>query len=67
MFNFFAVFLIDLGSKYADSNNIFFVSNSVPDRVPPIIPPNPSIPLLSLITLFINRVYNKTVAITAIC
>ena len=49
-FNFFDVLLIDLGSKYADSNNMFLVSNSVPDLVPPIIPPNPNTPLLSLIT-----------------
>ena len=44
IFNNFEVFLIDLGKKYADSNNIFFVSSSVPERVPPMIPPNPSTP-----------------------
>ena len=49
-FSFFDVLLIDLGSKYADSNYIFLVSNSVPDLVPPIIPPNPNTPLSSQIT-----------------
>ena len=50
IFNNFEVFLIYLGSKYADSNNIFFVLNSVPDLIPPIIPPKPKTPELSDIT-----------------
>ena len=44
IFNNFEVFLIDFGLKYADSNKIFLVSNSVPDLVPPIIPPSPKTP-----------------------
>ena len=43
-------FLMDLGLKYADSINTFFVSNSVPVLVPPIIPPRPNTPELSEIT-----------------
>ena len=50
MFSFFDVLLIDLGSKKAASNKTFFVLDSVPDLEPPIIPPSPSIPLLSVIT-----------------
>ena len=50
MFNSFEVFLIDLGKKNADSNKIFFVLSSVPERVPPIIPPKPNTPDLSEIT-----------------
>ena len=58
MFNFLEVFLIELGSKYADSNNIFFVCSSVPERVPPIIPPKPRIPDLSDIThISFSRIY----------
>ena len=44
------VFLTDEGRKYADSKKIFFVSSSVPDLLPPITPPKPSTPLLSVIT-----------------
>ena len=44
IFNNFEVFLIDFGLNYADSNKIFLVSNSVPDLVPPIIPPSPKTP-----------------------
>ncbi len=43
------VFLIDEGKKYADSNKMFLVNISVPDLVPPIIPPRPKTPDLSLI------------------
>ena len=50
IFNNFEVFLIDLGKKYADSSNIFFVSSSVPERVPPMIPPSPNTPDWSEIT-----------------
>ena len=44
------VFLTDVGKKYADSNKIFLVSNSLEVLAPPIMPPNPSTPLLSVIT-----------------
>ena len=41
---------LSLGLKYADSKRIFLVLNSVPVRVPPIIPPKPKTPDLSDIT-----------------
>ena len=50
IFKIFDDFLIDIGEKYADSINTFFVSNSVPDLVPPIIPHNPKTPEASDIT-----------------
>ena len=50
MFKNLDVFLIELGVKYADSNKIFLVSNSVDVFVPPIIPPRPRVLLLSVIT-----------------
>ena len=43
IFNILEAFLIGVGKKYADSNKIFFVVNSVPDLVPPIIPPTAKI------------------------
>ena len=53
----FDVFLIDLGLKYAASINTFLVSNSVPDLVPPIIPPKPNTPELSdIIHISFSRV-----------
>ena len=59
IFNFFEVFLIDFGKKYADSNKIFFVLNSVPDRFPPIIPPKPKTPDLSEIThILLSNLYS---------
>jgi len=44
IFNILEAFLIGDGKKYADSNKIFLVENSVPDLVPPIIPPRPKTP-----------------------
>ena len=58
IFNSLDVFLIDLGLKCADSIKTFLVSNSVPDLVPPIIPPKPKTPELSEIThISLSRVY----------
>ena len=54
----FAVFLVIAGSKYADSIKIFFVFNSVPDLIPPIIPPKPRAPSSSDIThIFSFNIY----------
>jgi len=47
--NILEVFLIGDGKKYADYSRTFLVENSVPDLVPPIIPPSPKTPDLSLI------------------
>jgi hypothetical protein len=41
IFNILDVCLIGDGKKYADSSKIFVVEYSVPDLVPPIIPPRP--------------------------
>ena len=49
IFSILDVFLIGDVKKYADSNKIFLVESSVLDLVPPIIPPRPKTPDLSLI------------------